>query len=68
MALARPALQLTSQWTQGAANEITRAAVEAFETQNNIGVDGIAGPTVWTALINDVINNSPAPRPMSTSS
>ncbi len=46
--------ELTSQWTQGSANEITRAAVEAFETQNNIGVDGIAGPTVWTALINDV--------------
>jgi lipoprotein-anchoring transpeptidase ErfK/SrfK len=48
--------ELTSQWTQGTANEITRAAVEAFETQNNLGVDGIAGPAVWTALINDTIN------------
>jgi lipoprotein-anchoring transpeptidase ErfK/SrfK len=47
---------LTSQWTQGTTNEITRAAVEAFETQNNLGVDGIAGPAVWTALINDTIN------------
>ena len=28
----------------------------AFETQNGIGVDGIAGPAVWTALINDTIN------------
>ncbi len=55
--------ELTSQWTQGAANEITRAAVEAFETQNNIGVDGIAGPTVWTALINDVIGNKPDATP-----
>ena len=55
--------QLTSQWTQGTENEITRAAVEAFETQNNIGVDGIAGPTVWTALINDVINNKPSATP-----
>ena len=55
--------ELTSQWTQGAANEITRAAVESFETQNNIGVDGIAGPTVWTALINDVINNKPSATP-----
>ena len=55
--------ELTSQWTQGSANEITRAAVEAFETQNSIGVDGIAGPTVWTALINDVINNKPSATP-----
>jgi lipoprotein-anchoring transpeptidase ErfK/SrfK len=49
--------ELTSLWTQGTDNEITRAAVEAFETQNNITVDGIAGPAVWTALINDTIND-----------
>ncbi len=49
--------ELTSQWTQGSENEITKAAVEAFETQNNLGVDGVAGPAVWTALINDTINN-----------
>ena len=48
--------ELTSQWTQGSDNEITKAAVEAFETQNDIGVDGIAGPAVWAALINDTIN------------
>ena len=48
--------QLTSLWTQGSDNEIARAAVEAFETQNNLTVDGIAGPAVWTALINDTIN------------
>ncbi len=48
--------ELTSQWTQGTGNEITKAAVEAFESQNNIGVDGIAGPAVWAALINDSIN------------
>ena len=39
--------ELTSQWTQGTMNEITKAAVEDFESQNNIGVDGEAGPTVW---------------------
>jgi lipoprotein-anchoring transpeptidase ErfK/SrfK len=47
---------LTSMWTQGTENEIARAAVEAFQTQNNLTVDGIAGPAVWTALINDTIN------------
>ena len=55
--------ELTSQWTQGTANEITKAAVEAFETQNNLGVDGIAGPAVWTALINDFINDKPDATP-----
>ena len=41
----------------GHENEITKAAVESFETQNGLGVDGIAGPAVWTALINDTINH-----------
>ena len=54
---------LTSQWTQGTMNEITKAAVEDFENQNNIGVDGEAGPTVWTALLNDVMNNKPSATP-----
>jgi len=49
--------ELTSQWTQGTPNQITKAAIEAFETQNGLGVDGIAGPAVWTSLINDTINN-----------
>ena len=55
--------ELTTQWTQGTMNEITKAAVEAFETQNGIGVDGIPGPTVWTNLINDVINDKPDATP-----
>ncbi len=55
--------ELTSQWLQGSDNEITKAAVEAFETQNNLGVDGIAGPAVWTALINDTINAHPNATP-----
>jgi peptidoglycan hydrolase-like protein with peptidoglycan-binding domain len=48
---------LTSQWTEGGSNEITKAAVEAFENQNGLGVDGEAGPAVWTNLLNDVINH-----------
>ncbi len=55
--------ELTSQWTQGTENMITKAAVEAFETQNGLGVDGIAGPAVWTALINDTINDKPDATP-----
>jgi lipoprotein-anchoring transpeptidase ErfK/SrfK len=55
--------ELTTQWTQGTMNEITKAAVEDFESQNNIGVDGEAGPTVWGALINDLINDKPSATP-----
>jgi lipoprotein-anchoring transpeptidase ErfK/SrfK len=55
--------ELTSQWTQGTMNEITKAAIEDFESQNNIGVDGEAGPTVWGALINDLINDKPSATP-----
>ena len=36
--------QLMSLWTQGTTNEITKAAIEAFENENNLGVDGEAGP------------------------
>ena len=28
----------------------------SFENQNGLGVDGIAGPAVWTAPVNDTIN------------
>jgi lipoprotein-anchoring transpeptidase ErfK/SrfK len=55
--------QLMSLWTQGSANEITKAAIEAFENDNNLGVDGEAGPAVWTALINDTINHQTDPLP-----
>jgi peptidoglycan hydrolase-like protein with peptidoglycan-binding domain len=43
--------QLTSLWTQGNIDEITKAAVEAFEHQNGLTVDGEPGPAVWTALL-----------------
>ncbi|HVX22989.1 MAG TPA: Ig-like domain-containing protein [Acidimicrobiales bacterium] len=46
--------QLTSLWTQGSPNMITKAAIETFESQNGLTVDGLAGPKVWTALLADV--------------
>jgi lipoprotein-anchoring transpeptidase ErfK/SrfK len=49
--------ELTSLWTQGSTNEITSAAIDAFENQNGLGVDGVPGPAMWTALINDTINH-----------
>ena len=57
--------QLTSQWTPGAEGEITKGAIMSFETQNGLGVDGIAGPQVWTALLADVSAGKVNTRPVS---
>jgi peptidoglycan hydrolase-like protein with peptidoglycan-binding domain len=43
--------ELTSQWTPGVFGEITKAAVMAFESQNNQQADGLPGPVVWTSLL-----------------
>ncbi len=45
---------LTSLWTEGSENVITKAAVMNFENQNGLGVDGLAGKEVWTALLGDL--------------
>jgi len=54
---------LTAIWVQGTFDEITRAAVESFENQNGMDVDGIAGPEVWTTLLADVAANKVDPNP-----
>jgi hypothetical protein len=45
------AAALTSLWTPGTYNVITKGAVMNFESQHNLTVDGLAGPAVWTALL-----------------
>jgi peptidoglycan hydrolase-like protein with peptidoglycan-binding domain len=42
---------LTSQWSEGSENVITKAAVMTFQNQNGLTVDGIAGQKVWMALL-----------------
>ncbi len=49
--------QLTSQWSQGTENVITTAAIESFQSQNGLGVDGQPGGAFWAALINDLVNH-----------
>ena len=38
---------LTSLWTPGTYNVITKGAVMNFESQHNLKTDGVAGPQVW---------------------
>ena len=56
--------ELTSQWTPGAQNAITKGAVEMFETENGLSVDGIAGPKVWTALLHDAVSHKANAEPV----
>jgi peptidoglycan hydrolase-like protein with peptidoglycan-binding domain len=46
--------QYTSLWSPTQFTALTRGAVMAFETQNGLNDDGVAGPAVWTALLADV--------------
>jgi lipoprotein-anchoring transpeptidase ErfK/SrfK len=47
--------ELKALWTPGQANVITRGAVMKFETQNDITVDGVAGPGVWKSLLSNAL-------------
>jgi lipoprotein-anchoring transpeptidase ErfK/SrfK len=47
---------LTSLWTPGTYNVITKGAVMNFESQHNLTVDGIAGPAVWGDVLTAVEN------------
>lgn len=46
---------LHGYWKPGASGELTRGAVMALEYRHEMTADGEAGPSVWRALIADVI-------------
>jgi peptidoglycan hydrolase-like protein with peptidoglycan-binding domain len=50
-------------WTPGSEDIITKGAVESFQNQNGLTVDGLAGPAVWTALLNDLAAQKVDPAP-----
>jgi len=43
---------LTSLWTEGQANVITKGALMSFQLNNGLATDAEAGPKVWAALLN----------------
>ncbi|HUD17776.1 MAG TPA: Ig-like domain-containing protein, partial [Acidimicrobiales bacterium] len=45
---------VTSLWTEGIEDVITKGAVMNFENQHGLTVDGLAGKDVWSALLADV--------------
>jgi len=52
-----PPATLSSLWSEGTENIITKAAVMNFENQNGVAVDGVAGRQVWSLLLADVAAN-----------
>jgi peptidoglycan hydrolase-like protein with peptidoglycan-binding domain len=42
--------ELTSQWSPDTATSITRGALMAFQSDRGLTVDGLPGPSVWSAL------------------
>jgi peptidoglycan hydrolase-like protein with peptidoglycan-binding domain len=47
--------QLRAMWQPGTSGELTRGAVMAFENDQGLAPDGVAGPIVWRTLINAAI-------------
>lgn len=47
--------ELKQQWTAGEANAITRGAIMMFQDEHHLNVDAVAGPSLWTALLDDTI-------------
>src|SRR5262249_31038664 len=47
--------ELKSQWDDKTATAITKGAVMMYQDEHQMTVDGIAGPTLWKALMADAI-------------
>jgi hypothetical protein len=47
--------ELRSQWNARTATAITKGAVMMFQDEHHLTVDGIAGPSVWKALMQEAI-------------
>ena len=47
--------ELQRLWAPGQPNEITRGAVMMFEDEHGLDVDGLVGPRVWHALLEDTL-------------
>lgn len=52
---------LTSQWTAGSSNILVTGAVRAFEYNQQLTMDGIAGPQVWASLLTAAVRHEVNP-------
>ena len=54
---------LGSLWRPRVFTVLTRGAVMAFEADHGLPSDGVAGPAVWTALLDAIVRHDVARRP-----
>jgi len=54
---------LANYFSPGQFDLVTRAAVMTFEAANNLAVDGVVGPIVWSRLFYDYLSNKVDPYP-----
>jgi peptidoglycan hydrolase-like protein with peptidoglycan-binding domain len=52
---------LTSQWVVGQDNVLDQGAVRAFEYNQGLTMDGVAGPQVWSALLTAALHHQVNP-------
>ena len=53
--------QLTRQWKAGKDNILDTGAIMAFQSDNGLNMDGIAGPSFWTQLFKSVAQGKQNP-------
>ena len=53
--------QLTDKWAKGESNIVQTGAVRAFENDQGLTMDGVAGPQVWAQLLTAVAKNQTNP-------
>ena len=53
--------QLTSQWKVGQDNMLDQGAIRAFESDQGLTMDGVAGPDVWAHLLTAAAKNQVNP-------
>jgi len=54
---------LQALWSEGKANTIDKGAIMAFQNDHNMRMDGVAGPQVWSALVNALAARQSDARP-----
>jgi peptidoglycan hydrolase-like protein with peptidoglycan-binding domain len=55
--------ELAALWSPGKMTAVTKGAIMAFENVHHLAIDGIAGPAVWTALLQDAVAGAVDPQP-----
>ena len=54
---------LTDLWEPDSLTPMTSGAIMAFENVHHLKVDGVAGPAVWSALLQDAVSTVADPQP-----